>query len=64
MEEKTKMEEEETKWGVVLWEYGNHCDEFEVNEVIGPYTLEEAMLFKSDEYHVSIAIWREREKET
>lgn len=27
---------------VVYWEYGYHCDEFDLIEVVGPMTYEEA----------------------
>lgn len=43
---------------VILWDYGRHCDEFEVDRVLGPMTWEEAEQTRDLEdslHHVTIA---------
>jgi hypothetical protein len=44
-ERKWKMGEE---WVVIKWKYGRRCDEFEVHEVLGPMSFEEAEDIQTD----------------
>jgi len=54
--------EKEKLYGVLFWEHGWHCDEFDPIYVEGPYTEDQAYLAEEDdtEYHTTVVEWREK----